>query len=476
MAVGTSGNATTLYTYDRFGNPETMKDPLGQQESYVYDPFGNIREKVDRNGAKTTYTYDGLNRQLSANVVKNSVTTGTSNWSYTLTGQTKTMSNNTTATAFIYDALGRMEQETVTGGVVKNYKYDLGGNRTAFTSKVNNVTHLNTTYEYDELSRLKYVKENGVTQATYAYDVNSNRSSLTYPNGTTASYSYNMANMVTGLQNKAGNTVQSSYAYTYYLDGNQKSKADNTGLVTAYKYDALGRLQQEAESGAAGAKAYGYTYDPRGNRNSLTVSGAESYTVSYSYDLNNRLLNTVKAAGSSEEVATYRYDPNGNTVSQLTETFTTGNAGTGGLSLDSSGWELSEYNGFNQLVKTTSEGLTAEYTYSPDGLRSVKTVNGIAKTHIWDGQNIVAEMSGSTVTEVYLRGINLIYSQVSGEKRYYGYNAHGDVVQLTNASGAVVKSYNYDAFGVEKAPDANDANPWRYCGEYWDSGSGTYYL
>ena len=50
------------------------------------------------------------------------------------------------------------------------------------------------------------------------------------------------------------------------------------------------------------------------------------------------------------------------------------------------------------------------------------------------------------------------------------------VVQLTNSSGTVTKTYNYDAFGVEKNPDSNDANPFRYCGEYFDSSSGTYYL
>ena len=49
-------------------------------------------------------------------------------------------------------------------------------------------------------------------------------------------------------------------------------------------------------------------------------------------------------------------------------------------------------------------------------------------------------------------------------------------MQLTNSSGTVTKTYNYDAFGVEKNPDSNDANPFRYCGEYFDVETGTYYL
>ena len=51
----------------------------------------------------------------------------------------------------------------------------------------------------------------------------------------------------------------------------------------------------------------------------------------------------------------------------------------------------------------------------------------------------------------------------------------GDVVQLTDSAGNVVKTYEYDAFGNEKSPDPNDTNPFRYAGKYWDSETGTYY-
>ena len=37
-------------------------------------------------------------------------------------------------------------------------------------------------------------------------------------------------------------------------------------------------------------------------------------------------------------------------------------------------------------------------------------------------------------------------------------------------------SYTYDAFGKERNPDEADENPFRYCGEYWDVETGTYYL
>jgi len=62
------------------------------------------------------------------------------------------------------------------------------------------------------------------------------------------------------------------------------------------------------------------------------------------------------------------------------------------------------------------------------------------------------------------------------EYTYYTQNAHGDVVNLTDKDGAVVKSYTYDAFGVEQNIDDSDANAFRYCGEYYDAETGTVYL
>lgn len=50
------------------------------------------------------------------------------------------------------------------------------------------------------------------------------------------------------------------------------------------------------------------------------------------------------------------------------------------------------------------------------------------------------------------------------------------MVNLTDSTGAITKSYTYDAFGVEKNIDDTDTNAFRYCGEYYDSESGTIYL
>lgn len=55
-------------------------------------------------------------------------------------------------------------------------------------------------------------------------------------------------------------------------------------------------------------------------------------------------------------------------------------------------------------------------------------------------------------------------------------DSHGNVVQLTDESGAVTKTYEYDSFGNEVKPDGKDSNPFRYCGEYYDKETEEVYL
>jgi len=98
-----------------------------------------------------------------------------------------------------------------------------------------------------------------------------------------------------------------------------------------------------------------------------------------------------------------------------------------------------------------------------------------SKSFIWDGVNIVAEVDGTgNISAKYLRGIGLIARETPAfGQKYYLFNAHGDVTGLTDASGNLIKSYDYDAWGNEKNPDPNDTNVWRYAGKMYDKDTGT---
>ncbi len=82
------------------------------------------------------------------------------------------------------------------------------------------------------------------------------------------------------------------------------------------------------------------------------------------------------------------------------------------------------------------------------------------------------------VQKRYIRGNDLVYSDkgTETEKQYYVTDPHGNVVQLTDENGKVVKAYEYDSFGNEVKPDGKDENPFRYCGEYFDKETEELYL
>ena len=285
---------------------------------------------------------------------------------------------------------------------------------------------------------------------TYTYDALGRVTQATNSNNTKTQYTYTTGGLVKTIKNYTGTTLTSSSAYTYYPNGNVATDTENTGKVTTYLYDDLGRLTSEAITGTNNNSTLTYTYDDRGNR--LTQSRGNA-TVTYTYDLNNRLTSHT----ASGVVTIYSYDNNGNTIS----TYVGGNF-AGGYTYDL----------FNRQKTYTPDGTVfTTTTYRPDGMRhSIGTTK-----HIWDAGNIVGDLTGSTYKQ-YFRALNLIYNLVGTTKQYYRYNGHGDVVALTNATGTVTKTYTYNAFGEEQNIDATDANPFRYCGEYFDKVSGTLYL
>ena len=325
--------------------------------------------------------------------------------------------------------------------------------------------------------RLVEVRENGNVIAAYGYDNSGNRASLSYPNGVETSYVYNDANLVTRLENRRGQNILSAWDYTYRSDGNQLTKTDENGDVTAYEYDRLGRLTKETEPNG---NAMAYTFDDHGNRATMTVTGTDPCGTVYTYDLNNRLLTEVKTAGQVVTTNTYGYDQNGNQTARRTETLAPRGQNPKnylGFNPELDFVEILRYNGFNRPVLSHRKGVTTRYAYRPDGLRDHKSVDGVVTKHLWDGGNICAEFtSNGNIKARYLRGANLISQEIGSNSFYYLFNAHGDTIQQIDQNGDATPKYKFDAFGVQENPNDNDPNPFRYCGEYWDRETKSYYL
>ena len=74
----------------------------------------------------------------------------------------------------------------------------------------------------------------------------------------------------------------------------------------------------------------------------------------------------------------------------------------------------------NQLTETLTKNYKVSFTYDAEGLRTGKTVNGEKTVYVWDGDQVVMELSkGGAVQKRYIRGNDLVYAD-KGEK--YGEN------------------------------------------------------
>lgn len=495
----------TNYEYDAWGHLVKTTDSTGYDSGITtYDLNGNALTVTDANGNVTTNTYDSLNRILIANTVHSNDSSKNVNKSYEYDemGRVQCININNEQTLYLYDDLGRkITEESSTG--FKGYYYEgISQNVSSyFIGRNHQIVYENIFYTYDDEMRVVQVKEGGNLTASYAYDENGNKISETLANGVVSTYSYNACNKVTKLVTKSGKFDISSYEYSYYLDGSDACKVRNeNGIIetTSYDYDGLKRLTKESISNGKTADTYSYEYDDYGNRSKMVANGSEEYETVYDYTVNGKYtallqketktveetsnatisdglaisptdLITSTAADAKTEETAYSYDANGNQITKTAESKT----------------ETNTYDGLNQLIGFTDGETTASYKYNADGLRTSKTVDGKTINHIWDGnKQIVVDMDDSDwySAEVYVRGTNLLakFSKQSGnvktDYQYYTQNAHGDVVNLTDSTGAITKSYKYDAFGVEQNIDDADTNAFRYCGEYFDAETGTIYL
>jgi YD repeat-containing protein len=164
------------------------------------------------------------------------------------------------------------------------------------------------------LSVVDYVN---MPDTTFTYDDDGRKIAMVDGTGQT-SWFYNSASQLTSL-NQAGKLT----SYTYNLDGSRASMAQPAG-TTQYSYDTYGR--------------------PTG----LVNPFAEA--TSFIYDSQSRVIQKSLSSGTKED---YAYD----SLDRLSTMQVKNSAGTVTRS------EGYTYNGFNEVVSHTEDGVTTTYAY-----------------------------------------------------------------------------------------------------------------
>ena len=220
------------------------------------------------------------------------------------------------------------------------------------------------------------------------------------------------------------NTPIASYAYTLGPTGNRLSVAELSGRTVIYGYDDLYRLT--SEDILCG-----------------TAPGCAPGTVSYSYDkVGNRLqrnstLPAVPATGllnydANAQTSTDPYDANGN------------------LLLSGAGTNVYDFE--NRLVSAGGVKLV----YDGDGNRVQETVATTTTSYLVADQNLTGyaqvldELQNGSVSRTYSYGLELINERqsIAGTltTSFYGFDGHGSIRFLTDSTGAITDTYDYDAY------------------------------
>ena len=411
--------------------------------------------------------YTGTNQLvLGANVI--SVTNGTAINQFIVTrvpslaqvdavqynplNQVTTITNgNGIVTTLTYDPLGRLVQRQSSNGALVTYGYDVLGNRTNMTDYTGT-----TFYSWDALNRLTNVitSKSGVKGGSdnlvlsYEYDLAGHETAIVYPGGERIQYTYDNAGRISTVNN-----VTRSLFFQYFYNpvtGQLTKLTRPNGIETDYSYDGMGRLtnilHKVTSSGALVAQ-YGYTLDAIGKAKLLTTTlpGGVTKLEQYGYDYFDRLTNVVYGdSGVISATAlnvSYTYDGNGN---RLTMTTKTNNAVT----------EIRSYTYGNEnrlLTVTNQNGLLLNaYTYDPAGNRIEKTATNNTAFYTYDERNLMTSYGDLTnqIVYTYNGDAQRVSQSLNGTRTSYVIDANRslfEVVQERNAAGAITTSYTFAA-------------------------------
>jgi RHS repeat-associated protein len=128
------------------------------------------------------------------------------------------------------------------------------------------------------------------------------------------------------------------------------------------------------------------------------------------------------------------------------------------------------------LLLTPSSVSYVSFQYDGYGRRTAKTISGSTTNYLYDGANVVQELSGTTVTANLLgAGIDEVFVRTdsNGAANFLS-DALGSTIALTSNTGSTLASYAYEPFGNTTVTFGSSANRYEYTGREND-GTGVYF-
>jgi RHS repeat-associated protein len=402
---------TAYTTYDAFGRPLDIRDPLGHVTHQLYDDDGNVISVRDPMGHLTTNIYDAAGELTTVNRAD-----GT------------TIANDYWPDGSLhhqYDGLGR----------ATTYDYDPLGHLTSVTDPLGRTTG----YTVDPVGNLKLKIDPGVSCSSLV-------------SGCT-SYSYDAADQLTGTAYHDATTPDATFSYD--ADGNQISALAGASTVSM-AYDSLGRMTVSSRGGAIGSPLLTYHhdltyhYDLAGRITSMDYPSdpVGTGTVQRVYDAAGRLTSVADWNG---HVTQFGYDADGNLTSQARP--------------DASVSTLT-YDGADQLANIADvgpQGSIMNLPYTRDANGQIVTASrkgsvvGGTDTYAYNSLNQVTGATASGVVPVTLPGAssaygydaadNLTHLDTGLSQRTLAYDTANEVTSLQDSAVLESRTFAYDTRG-----------------------------
>ena len=356
----------TTYTYDSYGNQDSITDPEGNYTSITYDstytyPYqatnplnhtattvygsglGKIISETGPNNNTTTYDYDVFGRLIKVTGPLDTMSTyGTVSYEYQNCGQAnlqittyRTEEHGTGDHIWSKVCLDGLERTTKTekegpGGltIYQEIEYDEAGRVKRKSLPGFNPSSQTTkwiTYTYDPVGRVTQITSPDGTFSTTSYDKGT--ATITDANGHKKVEVKDVYGRLVKVEEYANDNLGSTHLYAtttyeYNTMDNLVLLTDAESNQTIMQYDTLGRKKTMDDPDMG---SWLYTYDLNGNL--LTQKDAKNQTITFEYDELNRVILKDYPDPADTDV-TYAYDQSfsRNPIGRLTTmTDSTGN-------------------------------------------------------------------------------------------------------------------------------------------------------
>lgn len=420
-------NHTTTYDYQYGsgrGDLVQLQYPDGATFQYQYDPvFHHVTQSLDSLHHLTTYSYNSNGDLIAVRDPLGQVTTLV--WSNGLLQRITDPLGHTSS--YQYDNLRRLRVMTDALGNQSLYSYDGAGNLVRSQDPFGRVT----VYAYDGMRRLVQQIDAAGGVTLWSYNAQGQVTSQTDALGRVTQYVYDPRGLPTTVIQAAGTPAQQTTILTYDSLGRLVDSTDADKHTTQYGYDTVGRLTRVISPTGSITM---YAYDMAGNQ--ISETDPRGYTTTYAYDARNRRISATDALGDTSSVI---YDPLGNVVATI----------------DPRGNRTAyEYDALNRLVRSTdAANHTTTFVYDAAG-NMVQTIDplGFATTMGYDALNrrISMQDAGGGITDTAYDAVGNIISTTDplGQTTRYVYDALDRRIQTIDARGGVT-GMTYDAVGNE---------------------------